>query len=104
MLFFVIKKAYEYLIVTEGLYIGCPRKNKPLFIRNFLGDNETEFIEILLTVTLGYYQHFYKVSKRSVANYMSIVKFKTTSQKMQYQSKIYLFQSMLNVTSMLLHD
>ena len=57
-------------------------------MKDFLGDNEAESIEILHTVILGYYQHFYIVSKRSVANYVSIVKCKTTSQKMQYHSKI----------------
>ena len=82
-------------------YIGFTRKNEQRFVKNFLGDNKTEFIEILHTVILRYYEHFYKVSKRSVANYVSIVKFKITSQKMQYQSKIHLFQSMLNVTSIL---
>ena len=42
---------------------------------------------ILNTVNLGYYQLFYKISKKSVANYVSIVEIKTRSQKMQYQSK-----------------
>ena len=69
------------------------QKNEPLFVKNFLGHNETEFIKILHAVTSGYYQHFYKVSKRSVANYVSIVKLNTTSQKMQYQSKIMLSKS-----------
>ena len=59
------------------------------FVKNFLGDNETEFIEILHTVTLGYYQHFYVVSKRSVANYVRIVKFKTMSQKCNIKVKLY---------------
>ena len=47
-----------------------------------------EFIKILRTLTLGYYQHFCIVSKISVVNYESIVKFKKTSQKMLYQSRI----------------
>ena len=49
---------------------------------DFLGDKSTEFIEILHTVTSGYYQHFYNVFKRSVTNNVSIVKFKTASQIM----------------------
>ena len=65
------------------MYIGHLRKNQLLFVKDFLGDNTTEFIEILLTLTLEYYQLFCKVSKRSVANYVSIVKFKTMFQKMQ---------------------
>ena len=67
-------------------YIGC--KSEPLLVEGFLGDSTTKFVDILPTATLGYYQHLYKVSKKSVANNVSIVKFKTTSQKMQYQSKI----------------
>ena len=53
----------------DGLQcIACTRKSEPLSVKNFVGDNEIEFIVILLTVTLGYGRHFYKVSKRSVAN------------------------------------
>ena len=63
------------------VYIECPRQSEPLFVKDFLGDNKTELIEILQTVSLGYHQHFYIVSKKSVENYVSIVKFKTTSQK-----------------------
>ena len=69
-------------------YIGYSRKSEPLFVENFFGDCKTEFIEILHTIILEYHQHFCQVSTRSVANYVSVVKFKTTSQKMQYQGKI----------------
>ena len=65
-----------------ALYIGCTRKSEPHFVKDFLGDNKTKFIEILHTVILGYHQHFYIVFKRSVANYVSIAKFKNVS-KMQ---------------------
>ena len=68
-------------LLRERACIGYPRKSEPLFVKDFLGDNITKFIEILHTVILKYYQHIYKVSKRSVENYVSIVKFKTTSQK-----------------------
>ena len=33
--------------------INCTRKSEPLFVKNFLGDTKTKFIEILHTVTLG---------------------------------------------------
>ena len=69
-------------------YIGCSRKSESRFVKNFLGENETEFIELLHTAISWYYQHFSEVSNRSVANNVSIVKFKTRSQKMQYQSTI----------------
>ena len=71
-----------------SINIGCTRKSEPLFLTNFLGNNQTEFVKILHTVTLRYYQQFCLVSKKSAANYVSIVKFKTTSQKLQYQCKI----------------
>ena len=44
------------------------KKSEPLFVKDFLGDNKTEFIEILRILTFGFYQDFYEVSKRSVAN------------------------------------
>ena len=37
---------------------GVPEKVNRFFVKDFLGDDKTEFIEILHTVTLGYYQLF----------------------------------------------
>ena len=65
------------------LNIGCIKKRKPLFVKDFLGNNKTEFIEGLHTITLEYYQHFYKVFKRSVTNYVSNVKLKIMLQLWQ---------------------
>ena len=45
-------------VYTHSIYIGCTRKSELLFVKHFLGDNKTEFIEVLHAVTLGYYQHF----------------------------------------------
>ena len=41
---------------------GVPEKVNRFLLRIF--NNKTEFIEIFKTVTLEYYQHFYKVSKK----------------------------------------
>ena len=68
------------------------QKSEPPFVKDFLGDNEIQFIETLYTVILGYYQHFYVVSKTSVAYYGSIVKFKTTSQKCNIRVKFIYFK------------
>ena len=85
-----IKKVLENLFIgilnysKKTCILGVRKKVDRSSLKNFLGDNNTKFIEILHAVTIGYYQHFYIVSKRSVAIFLSIVKFKTTSQKMQY--------------------
>ena len=43
---------YPFLMLTtKSDYIGFTRKSESLFVKDFLGDNKTEFIEILHTVT-----------------------------------------------------
>ena len=42
---------------------GIPEKVSSFFLKDFLGVDKTEFIEILHAITLRYNQHIYKVSK-----------------------------------------
>ena len=59
-------------VESGNSYIRCPRKCEPLFVENFLSNNNTEFIKILHRVTLEYYQHFHKVSKTVLPNLWSM--------------------------------
>ena len=63
---------YIDFVESGNSYIRCPRKCEPLFVENFLGDNNAKFIKILHRVTLEYYQHFHKVSKAVLLNLWSM--------------------------------
>lgn len=40
-------------------YDTSKKKTEPIFEKNFLGNNQIKFIEILLKISVRCYQHFY---------------------------------------------
>jgi len=74
-----------------GNYIGCTRKDEPLFVKDFLLAINPKFIKILYIVIQVYFLHFCIVSKKLVANYASIDKLKMKYQKIQYHEQILVY-------------